>query len=140
MPDRVRMRSLLVALMGYVEEELASHGETVPSAPSDNHWKDIDSPTSPGEDPPAMSGMLVVGMRRQEFRMLRKAAGLTMAETAHLLRVTERTVLRWEHGASRIDSFKAAAIRAELVPGLWAKIHDKDSLSGQGDHDTAPKP
>ena len=27
-----------------------------------------------------------------------------------------------------------------LVPGLWAKIHDKDSLSGQGDHDTVPKP
>ena len=139
MPDRERMRSLLRALIVYLEADLER--PVVPAlVVSDNQGKLVDSLEAPGEDPPAMSGMLVVGMRRQEFRMLRKAAGLTMAETAHLLKVSERSVLRWEHGASRIDSFKADVIRRELVPGRWAKIHDKDSLSGQGDHDTVPKP
>ena len=138
MPDRERMRSLLRALIVYLEADLEPSVTPV-LAVSDNQGKLIDTGEAPDQDDPQMSGMLVVGMRRQEFRMLRKAAGLTMAETAHLLRVTERTVLRWEHGASRIDTFKAAAIRAELVPGLWAKIHDKDSLSGRGDHDAVPK-
>jgi len=133
------MRSLLRALIVYLEADLER--PVVPAlVVSDNQGKLVDSPEPPGEDPPAMSGMLVVGMRRQEFRMLRKAAGLTMAETARLLRVTERTILRWEHGASRIDTFKAAAIRRELVPGLWAKLHQNDDLSGNDDHDGEPNP
>jgi transcriptional regulator with XRE-family HTH domain len=72
----------------------------------------------------------IVGMGRQEFASRRHAAGLTMVETGKLMGVTERTVWRWEHGTSRIDSFKAAAIRAELVPGLWAKLQQPDDLSG----------
>jgi len=74
-------------------------------------------------------------MGRVEFRMMRRAAGLTMAETAHLLGVTERTILRWEHGNSRIDNFKAAMIRAELMPGRWAKLEEKDRLSGHDEDD-----
>lgn len=68
-------------------------------------------------------------MDRVEFRTRRKAAGLTMARTASLLGVTERTVWRWEHGISGIDVFKAAVIRDLLLPGLWAKVGRPDILS-----------
>ena len=72
----------------------------------------------------------IVGMGRQEFASRRHAAGLTMVEAGKLLGVTERTVWRWEHGTSHIDSWKAQAIRERLLPGLWAKLQQPDELSG----------
>jgi len=128
------MRSLLRALLEYVEESLKPAEGGLIDTGSDNVGKQVDSPPSEGENPD-VSGMLVVGMGRTEFRMMRRAAGLTMAETAHLLGVTERTILRWEHGNSRIDNFKAAMIRAELMPGRWAKFEEKDRLSGHDEDD-----
>ena len=69
-------------------------------------------------------------MDRVEFRTRRRVAGLTMARTAVLLGVTERTVWRWEHGVSRIDGLKAVAIRERLT--IQAKKGQPDSLSYEG--------
>ena len=138
MPERVRMRALLQALLRYVEAEVSSAGEGEPVlAPEQLPITSpaIDLPPAPEQDPDTVSGMLSPGMSRVEFRMLRKAAGVTMAEAARLLAVTERTILRWEHGTSRIDCFKAARIREELVPGRWAKIREQDTLSGDTETD-----
>jgi len=126
------MRSLLRVLLQYIQESLESPEEDVgASLGSDNPAnpeKQVDPAQETGKDGD-VPGMLVLGMGRVEFRMLRRAAGLTMAESARLLGVTERTILRWEHGVSRIDGFKAAMIRQELMPGRWAKMAEQDNLS-----------
>ena len=56
-----------------------------------------------------------------EFRQLRKLAGLTQEEAARVLLVSHRTILRWEHGASRIRPLKAYAIRAKLVRRMFGQ-------------------
>ncbi len=54
-------------------------------------------------------------MTSAEFLRLRRLAGLTQEETAQVLGVAHRTVLRWEHGESRIWPLKAQAIRLRLA-------------------------
>lgn len=54
-------------------------------------------------------------MTAQEFRQLRRLAALTQEQTARVLDVTNRTVLRWEHGDTRIGLLRAEAIRARLL-------------------------
>ena len=53
-------------------------------------------------------------MEAQEFRRLRKTAGLTQREVAALLLITERTVNRWETGVGRIPRMKADWVRVML--------------------------
>lgn len=125
-----RSRRLILALLEYVATSLRE-GPT-----SDNTGKLIDTAQRVVDDAP-VSTVLEPGMDRHEFRLRRRAAGLTMAQAARVMGVRERTILRWEHGESRIDSFKAARIRAELTPGRGAKIQDMDRLSGDEDEDKA---
>jgi transcriptional regulator with XRE-family HTH domain len=54
-------------------------------------------------------------MTAGDFRRLRHLAGLTQEATAQLLEVAHRTVLRWEHGESRIGVLQAEAIKARLA-------------------------
>ncbi len=122
--DARRLRGLVKALLQYLDGSLEDEGA------SDNPWsKHVDKSTTQGDPANVAAPASIVGMDRVEFRSRRKAAGLTMAKAARLLGVTERTVWRWEHGCSRIDPWKAQAIRETLVPGLWAKIPEQDKMS-----------
>lgn len=126
--EKRRLRRLVRALLEYLSETLAD--EAVNPASDNVPGHAVDNATKI-EDAPAMAApAVVVGMDRTEFRSRRKAAGVTMAQAGALLGVTERTVWRWEHGTSKIDPWKAEAIRRMLVPGLWAKIRQQDEMSG----------
>lgn len=69
------------------------------------------------------------GMTAREFAGRRAASLLTMDQAAKLLGVSLKSVWRWENGEAAIDHFKAAAIRAVLVPGMGAKRERMDSLA-----------
>lgn len=60
-------------------------------------------------------------MAPTEFKRLRHLAGLTQEQAAQILEVTHRTVLRWEHGESRIRPLEAQAIRLRLVSTLFGR-------------------
>lgn len=51
-----------------------------------------------------------------EFKRLRQESGLTQEQAAVVLETTTRTVVRWEHGDTRIAALKAEAIRRRLKP------------------------
>lgn len=53
-------------------------------------------------------------MTAREFKTLRHMAGLTQEQAARLLEVAHRTVLRYEHGETRIGPLRAQAIRLRL--------------------------
>ena len=123
--ERQRLRHLAKALVEYLNASLAD-----PPASDNLSPSTVDNATRIEDAPAVAAPAAVVGMDRVEFKARRKAAGLTMAQVGSLLGVTERTVWRWEHGTSRIDGFKAEAIRRALVPGLWAKIRQQDEMTG----------
>lgn len=54
-------------------------------------------------------------MTGTEFRTLRRLAGLTQEQAARELKVTHRTILRWEHGDTRIRALWSEAIRSKLL-------------------------
>ena len=114
MPDRRELRTLLRALLLYVDHQIEREATA-----SDNPEKPLDTTGSAVEDPPVPP----LGMSARDFRTMRRVAGLTMAETAKALGVTERTVLRWEHGETRIDPLKVPAIRLELKPS-WQRVEN----------------
>ena len=64
-----------------------------------------------------------------EFRSLRRLAGLTQEQTARVLEVTHRTVMRWEHGETRISSLNSEGIRARLLKQLFSAQERTDSES-----------
>lgn len=117
-----RLSKLVRAVLEYA-------GETLEAPASDNLSDLVDKETAIEDAPGVAAPAAIIGMDRQEFSARRKAAGLTMAQAGAVLGVTERTVWRWEHGTSRIDPWKAEAIRRMLTPGLWAKIRQQDELS-----------
>ena len=119
-------KKLLRALLTYIEASLGPEGIPV----SDNPEKPVDTPTSRGEDP----AVPPCGMTANEFRAIRRVAGVTMVEAARLLGVTERTILRWEHGATRIDPLKAEAIRLELRP-LWERLEKETACRDEDNAD-----
>lgn len=59
-------------------------------------------------------------MTGSEFRQLRSIAGLTQEQAAHVLEVTHRTILRWEHGDTRICALRAESIRSRLLKVAWS--------------------
>lgn len=61
-----------------------------------------------------------------EFKQLRRLAGLTQEETARVLDVTHRTVMRWEHGDSRIKPLIAQSIKARLLARLFGRERSQD--------------
>ncbi len=85
-----------------------------PDTTSDNPGEQVDT-VATGVDHTAMSTVRVAGMDASEFLSRRKTAGMTQAEAARRLGVTTRTVIRWEHGACKIDPFKAEVACRELV-------------------------
>ena len=58
-------------------------------------------------------------MEAGDFRKLRRLAGLTQEAAARLCGVTHRTILRWEHGESRIRDLQAQSIRVRLTERLF---------------------
>lgn len=58
-------------------------------------------------------------MTNVEFKKLRHLAGLTQEQTARVLDVTHRTVIRWEHGEHRIRKLQAQSIRTRLLGYLF---------------------
>jgi len=58
-------------------------------------------------------------MTNVEFRKLRTLAGLTQEQTARILEVAHRTVMRWEHGDTPICPLLGEAIRARLLKRLF---------------------
>jgi len=64
-------------------------------------------------------------MDAKDFRTLRRMAGLTQEATARVCGVTHRTILRWEHGESRIGDLQAQAIRARLVAQLFGQSGER---------------
>ena len=116
MPDRRELRTLLRALLLYVDHQIERDAAAL-NTTSDNPEKSLDTTGSAVEDPPVPP----LGMSARDFKTMRRVAGLTMAEAAKALGVTERTVLRWEHGETRIDPLKVPAIRLELRPS-WQRV------------------
>jgi len=60
-----------------------------------------------------------------EFRRLRRLSGLTQEQAAQVLEVTHRTILRWEHGESRVGPLRSEAIRlrfAKHIVGQSAQV------------------
>lgn len=55
--------------------------------------------------------MTTPGMTAKEFRAARKAAGLSQQAASVLLRVTTRTIERWERGHTQIDDLRGETIR-----------------------------
>jgi transcriptional regulator with XRE-family HTH domain len=66
-------------------------------------------------------------MDAKDFRTLRHMAGLTQEATARVCGVTHRTILRWEHGESRIGDLQAQSIRARLVAQLFGQAGERGS-------------
>ena len=60
-------------------------------------------------------------MNASEFKRLRRLAGLTQEQAARMCCVTHRTVLRWEHGESRIRELQGQAIHARMVDRLFGR-------------------
>ena len=132
MPDRRELRTLLRALLLYVDPRIERE-EAALGAASDNPEKPLDTTGSAVEDPPVPP----LGMSARDFRTMRRVAGLTMAETAKALGVTERTVLRWEHGVTHIDALKAQAIREELRAS-WERVENPTTCRDEGEEDDGP--
>jgi transcriptional regulator with XRE-family HTH domain len=64
-------------------------------------------------------------MQGSDLKRLRALAGMTQERAAQLLGVTHRTILRWEHGESRIGDLQAQAIRIRLVHQLFGQQQDQ---------------
>ncbi len=60
-------------------------------------------------------------MTGQELQALRAKHGLTQAGLAGILEVTITTISRWENGHRKIESLRAAGIRARLAEYARAK-------------------
>jgi len=60
-------------------------------------------------------------MTSAEFRRLRRLAGLTQEQAAQVLEVAHRTILRWEHGESRLGPLRSEAIRLRLAKLIVAQ-------------------
>jgi len=71
---------------------------------------------------------IVLGMRPDELRMLRRQLGLTQAELAAALRVTMNTVARWEQGRHAISPLAEGALSLlRLQHGATRKSRRKAS-------------
>jgi transcriptional regulator with XRE-family HTH domain len=64
-------------------------------------------------------------MTGAEFRQLRRLAELTQEQAARELDVTQRTILRWEHGDTRICTLRSEAIRARLLRIAFGPVERK---------------
>jgi DNA-binding transcriptional regulator YiaG len=62
-----------------------------------------------------------------EFRKLRRLAGLTQEQTARVLEVTTRTVMRWEHGETKLGPLRSQAIRVRLLEEMFGHSLRTDS-------------
>ncbi len=117
MQDKRALLEAVIILASVAKAALESRSgpaSPVPDTASDNPGEQVDMVIVPADDT-GMSTVKVAGMDPPEFLSRRKAAGITQAEAARRLGVTTRTVIRWEHGASKIDPFKAEVARRELV-------------------------
>ena len=128
MPDRRELRSLLRALLTYVDHQIEREDALIPA--SDNPEKPLDSTGGADED----ADMPPLGMSARDFKTMRRVSGFTMAEAAKALGVTERTILRWEHGDTRIDPLKVATIRQELRPS-WQRVENTTACRDEGEED-----
>ncbi len=116
--------------MGYVASELGPEAVAMAPVTSDNVGKQVDTTGGVVETPPVPP----LAMTAQQFKTLRRVSGLTMAETARTLGVSERTVLRWEHGVTHIDALKAQAIREELRAS-WERLENPTGCRDEGEED-----
>jgi transcriptional regulator with XRE-family HTH domain len=65
-------------------------------------------------------------VKASEFRRLRHLSGMTQEQAARICGVAHRTILRWEHGDSRIRPLEAQAIRLRLVSTLFGQDSKDD--------------
>lgn len=65
-------------------------------------------------------------MKASEFRQLRLLAGMTQEQAARVCGVAHRTILRWEHGESKIGALESQAIRLRLVSTLFGQDSKND--------------